>query len=369
MARRGSTEQSSKRRRTARSVDSEASGDDAAMPVAPVAWLEAMSLLSDPLRLRLLRLLDQHELGVGELARIVQVPQSTVSRHLKPLFESKWLVKRAEGTTSLYRHDPAAMVGPLRQLWELTREQIVTVTAIADDDHRLAQVLAERRGDSAQFFGRIGGDWSQLRGDLFGEGFTDGALLAMIDPGWTVADIGCGTGEATERLAPLVARVIAVDREASMLTAARHRLRGMQNVEFRKGDVHALPIGDAEVDAATAMLLLHHIDDPCAAIAEIARTLRPGGRLLVVDMVAHDREHFRHTMGHRHLGFTPTDVAEWDGCGGLSLRRIHRLRPDTEAKGPGLFAALLIAPESREQSPVAVRRGVAGDRQRLGEHG
>jgi len=307
---------------------------------SPTIWLDALALLADPLRVRLLRLLSLHELGVGELARIVQVPQSTVSRHLKPLFDGGWLAKRSEGTASLYRRDDTNLPAPLRNLWAMTREQLETGAAVVDDDHRLAQVLAERRADSAHFFGRIGGDWSQLRGDLFGDGFTDGALLGLLDPDWTVADIGCGTGEVTERLAPFVKRVIAVDRESAMLAAARKRLVGVENVEFRKGDVGTLPMTDGEADAAVLMLVVHHVDDPMGTLAECARALRTGGALLVVDMVAHDREHWRHTMGHRHLGFAPETVRSWDGQGGLHLRRLHRLRADTDAKGPGLFTAL-----------------------------
>ncbi|MFO0874552.1 MAG: class I SAM-dependent methyltransferase [Phycisphaerales bacterium] len=198
-----------------------------------------------------------------------------------------------------------------------------------------------RRSDTKAFFGRIGGEWSSLRRDLFGEAFSLEALLGLIDPALVVADLGCGTGEASERLAPLVSKVIAIDRERAMLDAARKRLRAFTNIEFREGEFARLPLRDGEVDAGVVMLVLHHIEQPRAAIAEAGRAIKPRGLLLVVDMVAHDRAEWRHTMGHMHLGFSESDVRGWDGSGGLALVRHRRLTPDTETKGPGLFAALL----------------------------
>lgn len=268
------------------------------------------------------------------------MPQSTVSRHLKPLFDAGWIAKRTEGTASLYRAALDSQHAAAQELWTLTAAQFDGAPTSADDDHRLAAVLAERASDTKAFFGRIGGEWSTLRRDLFGEHFGVEALLGLIDPALVVADLGCGTGEAAERLAPLVAKVIAVDRERAMLDAARKRLRGCANVEFREGELSRLPLRDGEADAAVLVLVLHHLELPAHAIAEAARTLRPRGLLLVVDMVAHDRSEWRHTMGHVHLGFSDHDVRGWDGAGGLKLVRHRRLAPDTNARGPGLFAAL-----------------------------
>ncbi len=314
----------------------------------PEQWLGWLSLLSDPARVRLLRVLSREdlgvgELGVGELGRVLQLPQSTVSRHLKPLFDASWVTKRNEGTASLYRLAVDALPAEARQLWLLTHVRFDGTAVASEDEHRLRRVLAERPSDTKAFFGRIGGEWSSLRRELFGEGFSDEALMCLIDPRWVVADLGCGTGEASERLAPIVARVIAIDREQAMLDAARKRLRGAGNVEFRVGEFGRLPLRAGEIDAAVAMLVLHHLDHPQAAVGDVFRALRPGGRLLVVDMVAHDRRHWRDTMGHRHLGFTEGDVASWGSAHdspGMTLLRFRRLSADTVAKGPGLFAAL-----------------------------
>ncbi|HMN95551.1 MAG TPA: metalloregulator ArsR/SmtB family transcription factor [Phycisphaerales bacterium] len=307
-------------------------------------------MLGDPVRVRLLRLVSAEELGVGELARVLQLPQSTVSRHLKALGDLGWASRRAEGTNSLYRLDPSKLPDDAASLWTLTRRHFDGTPTAADDDHRLATVLSERRGDPRGFFGRIGGEWTALRGELFGERFSEEALLGLLEPELVVADLGCGTGDVAERLAPLVRRVIAIDREQAMLDAARTRLAGVANVEFRAGEMHALPLRAGEIDVAVAMLVFHHIERPQEALREIGRALRGGGRLLIVDMVAHDRAAWRHSMGHVHLGFAEDDLGRWTARSDLRLLRCRRLRPDAEAKGPGLLAALL----RKEQG--AVRR-------------
>jgi ArsR family transcriptional regulator len=228
-----------------------------------------------------------------------------------------------------------------RALWQTARNQLGKPPVFEEDDARLAEVLAARRADSESFFGRLGGEWDSHRRSLFGEQFTAEALLALVDPSWVIADLGCGTGDASEWLAPYVKKVIAVDREPAMLDAAQRRLEGFQNVEFRRGDLTALPIDDGSLDAALVFLVLHHLRDPAAAIGDIARSLRTDGVLLIVDMVPHDREGYRHTMGHKHLGFDPSEVSQWAGAAALRDVRYRRLHPNTQATGPGLFVATM----------------------------
>lgn len=304
--------------------------------------------MGDATRVRLLRVLEREELSVGEVARIMQLPQSTVSRHLKRLLDSGWARRRNEGTAGLYRMEARSLPEGAGALWALAKAQLEPATT-ASDDARIASVLAERRTDSRTFFGRVGGDWAQLRRELFGSAFSCEAMLSLLDPDLAIADLGCGTGDASELLAPLVQRVIAVDREPAMLDAARRRLEGHRNVTFRQGDLLSLPLGPGEVDAAILMLVLHHIERPERAIAECARILSDRGRVLVVDMVRHDRADYARTMGHRHLGFTEADARGWAKASGLSLRRWRILRADPEAKGPALFAAQL---ERRRGEPL-----------------
>jgi len=303
--------------------------------------LDRLATLSDMARLRMLRILHKQELSVGEIARALQLPQSTVSRHLKLLHNGNWIVKRAEGTASLYRLDVAVLSREAADLWHVASQQLQASTTLHEDDVRLDEVIAERRTDSKAFFGRIGGEWDELRRTLFGSDFTADAMLSLLDPSWCIADLGCGTGNAVELLAPHVHKVIAVDREPAMLSAARKRMHGAVNVEFRQGELTSLPLADAEVDAAVVLLVLHHVPKPVQAVAEIARVLKPGGVLLIVDMVAHDRDTYRHTMGHEHLGFSDDDVATWGDANGMKRHTYRRMRTDTSGKGPGLFVATL----------------------------
>lgn len=307
------------------------------------AWLDRLAVLSDFARVRLLRLAELEELGVGELSRALQWPQSTVSRQLKPLLEAGWLRRRVEGTTAFYRFEVEQFDARERALWQTTLEQLSEDPAAAanldEDDRRMREVVAERRTDSRSYFGRIGGEWDAVRQDLFGDHFFDEALLGLLPPAWTVADLGCGTGEVAERLAGVVRRVIAVDREPAMIDAARARLADHPIAEVRQGDLSQLPIADGELDAAVLSLVLHHVETPVPAIVEAARTLRPSGVLLVIDMASHDREAYRAEMGHLHLGFDESDLAAWSEASGLRLASTRRLRPDPRGRGPGLFAA------------------------------
>lgn len=299
--------------------------------------------LADPVRVRLLRLLAREELAVGEIAKVVQMPQSTVSRHLKVLADGGWLAKRTEGTASLFVARPGELAPTLRALWETVEAHLPAAPELQEDDRRLPSVLAERRLDSQTYFGRLAGAWDDVRTSLFGTAFTPYALLGLVNPDWTVADLGCGTGNGSECLAPYVKRVIAVDSSLPMLDAARKRLAACPNVEFRAGNLEALPLPDASVDAAVCMLVLHHLDDPSAAVREMARVLRPvahgGGVALLVDMLPHGREEYRKTMGHKHLGFSRERVAGLFESSGLTTARLLDLPGDPEGKGPGLFVA------------------------------
>ncbi len=307
------------------------------------AWLARLGALGDLTRLRLLRLLERQELGVGELARATRLPQSTVSRHLKVLFEAALVAKRSEGTTTLYVV-PADGVDPEAQaVWTLTRDRLGASPEFDEDDARLHEVLAERRMDSRTFFGRLGREWDTIREELFGDRFTAAAMLGLIDPSWTVADLGCGTGEATELLAPFVAKVVGVDREPSMLVAARARMAASTNTEFREGDLLSIPARDGEFDAAVLMLVLHHVAEIAPTLRAVRRTLRKGGTLLIVDMVAHGHEDYRLTMGHQHLGFDEDSIRSASEDAGFASVRYRRLRAATDRKGPGLFAAALRA--------------------------
>jgi ubiquinone/menaquinone biosynthesis C-methylase UbiE len=300
---------------------------------------DRMTALADTTRSRLLLLLERHELTVGELCAVVQLPQSTVSRHLKVLGDEGWVVSRAEGTSRRYRMRPERLEPAARRLWGLVREQVAGHTGAAQDTERVRGVLAQRRSRSQAFFSSAAGDWDRLRVELFGARVELLGLLGLLDEAWIVGDLGCGTAHVSESLAPFVQRVIAVDDSTAMLEAARARLAPVPNAEVRAGDLHALPLDDAELDAAVLFLVLHHQPEPLQVLAEVARTLRPGGRLLIVDMMPHDREEFREKMGHVWLGFSAEQLEGWLAGEGFTSLRYRPLPADPGARGPTLFAA------------------------------
>lgn len=344
--------------------------------------------LGERVRLRLLRILELEELSVGEAASVVQLPQSTVSRHLKVLADGGWIVKRAEGTATLYKLIVGELSTGMGVLWETIRGQLecegvdaasgqsrpqknpdrqgaghssssnsplayargslrnghrTLPTDLAEDTRRLAGVITDRRTDSQAFFGRVAGQWDDLRTDLFGDRFTLNGLLTLLPREWTVADLGCGTGNASELLAPLVKQVYAIDQSAPMLAAAKKRLHGHTNISFLRGDMHGIPLENASVDATVTVLVLHHIERPLEACREIRRVLRPGGTCLIIDMIEHDRSIYKHTMGHRWLGFTEEKIGGLLIEAGFEKPRFNVLSPDPGARGPGLFACTAYA--------------------------
>jgi ubiquinone/menaquinone biosynthesis C-methylase UbiE/DNA-binding transcriptional ArsR family regulator len=297
-----------------------------------------MTALADPTRSRVLLALERNELTVNELTAILQLPQSTVSRHLKMLSAEGWVEARAEGTSRHYRLAGASLDAASRRLWNIVRDEVMRTNAAEHDARRTQAVLAERSTRSQQFFSTSAGQWDRMRLELFGRR-ADIALLGLLDEGWTVADLGCGTGAVTQSLAPFVERVIAVDESSAMLSAAKKRLHGVGNVDIRNGRLESLPIGDGEVDVALLFLVLHYAAEPARVIAEAARVLKPGGRVLVLDMMPHDRQDLRQTMGHLWQGFDPATLGGWMSEAGLEAFRYNGLPPDPEAKGPILFAA------------------------------
>ncbi|HEU6451381.1 MAG TPA: metalloregulator ArsR/SmtB family transcription factor [Gemmatimonadaceae bacterium] len=298
-----------------------------------------LSTLADPTRGRLLYALETRELTVSELAGALQLPQSTVSRHLKVLGDGGWVAARAEGTSRLYRMEREELAPPARKLWDAIRESLGQQSIARHDAVRLRAVMARRRKASEEFFTSAAGRWDALRAELFGKRTELVALPGLIDDSLVVGDLGCGTGAVSEVLAPFVDRVIGVDGSRAMLAAARKRLADRGNVELRHGELEELPVADGELGAALLVLALHHAPEPSAVLAEAARAIAPGGRLVMVDMLPHDREAYRKEMGHVWLGFSEKQLGAWLDAAGFTGMRFITLPADPEAKGPALFAA------------------------------
>jgi ubiquinone/menaquinone biosynthesis C-methylase UbiE/DNA-binding MarR family transcriptional regulator len=303
------------------------------------AVVDQLTVLSDAIRVRMLAVLEGRELTVSELCDVVQLPQSTVSRHLKTLADGDWVTSRRDGTRRLYTLPLDDLDASAERLWHVVREQIASSATAAHDERRLKHVLTRRRTQSEAFFSSAAGQWDKLREDLYGATSHLRALAGLIDPEAVIGDLGCGTGSISQTLSQFCDRIIAVDASKEMLDAARENLGGYGQVEFRHGSLEKLPIANGELDIAVMMLVLHHLPEPKRVLTEAARVLKAGGRVLILDMMPHEREEYRQTMGHVWLGFTEKQMTQWLHNAGFKDIRWHALPPEAKAKGPSLFVA------------------------------
>jgi ubiquinone/menaquinone biosynthesis C-methylase UbiE/DNA-binding transcriptional ArsR family regulator len=298
-------------------------------------WLERFKALSEETRVLLVAALLEDELSVGELADVVQAAQPTVSRHLQALGKAGLVVARREGTATYYRlaADEPLLDGPFAaELRRVSHERKLA--------SRVEKVLARRRQKSEAFFDRAE-DWDSLRSGLFTDAAGFASLLALVPPGLTVADIGTGTGGMLPYLAEVAEHVVAVDLSAEMLRRARLKAKqlGLSNVTFRQGDLGTLPLEDGSVDASFAALVLHHAPRPAAALAEMARIVRPGGAVVVIDLLSHGHDWLREEQADVWLGFGAGEITSMCEKAGLEGVR-HRVVSRVDVRGKGSSAPL-----------------------------
>lgn len=280
--------------------------------------LRAFKALSDERRLDMIRLLHQGELSVGELARVLEMAQSGVSRGLELLRQAGLVRSRRQGGwTYLRLNSEHPLVAELLG-GALGGEELPDGLR-----QRLREVLDERRSRSRDFFDGHSGRWDELRRALLDEQPGMRALDALIPPGLRVADLGTGTGAMLPRLVEAGCRVLALDASPRMLALARTRVRelGLHGVEFLQGELEHLPLAGGALDATLAALVLHHTARPAAALREMARVVRPGGVVLVIDLCDHDQEWLRQEQADCWLGFSREELMEWLAAAGLTRCR------------------------------------------------
>ena len=296
----------------------------------PVA--ELFQALADPSRLRIVALLRSMELSVGELAQVLCQSQPRVSRHVKILADSGLIDRHKEGSwvfLALTAGDrTAALVSLFDQCLDPDSRMLLDADAV-----RLAAVRADRAEAAARYFAVHAEAWDSIRSLHVPESAVERAIEAAMGaneggrPLGTLIDIGTGTGRMIELLGPIASQALGVDRSSEMLRLARVKLdkAGIADASLRQADMYALPLAASSADSVIIHQVLHYAQAPAAAIAEAARVLRPGGRLLVVDFAAHDREDLRIADAHVRLGFTDEAIAGWFAAAGLEPDLVEHL--------------------------------------------
>ncbi|MFP6759586.1 MAG: metalloregulator ArsR/SmtB family transcription factor [Alphaproteobacteria bacterium] len=275
--------------------------------------LNALRAAAESTRLRLVALCAEGELTVTELTQILGQSQPRVSRHLKLLCEAGLLERYQERTWVFYRLAQPMVSGRLAET--LVGLLPADDPTLVRDRERLDAVKSVRADRAARYFRDNAGRWDEIRALYVPENEVEAALLAAVGDQSIggLLDIGTGTGRILELLAPRVEHGVGLDLSHEMLEAARVRLnaRALRHCQVRHGDMYNLPFAADSFDAVVFHMVLHFADNPLAAMAEAARVLKPGGRLLLVDFAPHDQEFLRDEHAHRRLGFAETEVAAW----------------------------------------------------------
>ena len=289
--------------------------------------VETFSALADPTRLRIVALLRAMELSVGELAQVLGQSQPRVSRHVKILIDAGLAERRKEGSWVFLTLGTGERMQPLFALLDSWSE--LDGAWIAADKARLAAVQADRAAAAERYFASHAADWDELRSLHVAESEVEaGVARALGDkPVGELIDIGTGTGRMLELFGRAARRALGVDRSPEMLRLARVKLAqaGVQS-ELRQGDMYALPVASASADTVILHQVLHYAQQPAAAVAEAARLLRAGGRLLIVDFAPHEHEELRLRDAHARLGFADDAICKWMAEAGLEAQVVDRLQ-------------------------------------------
>jgi ArsR family transcriptional regulator len=319
--------------------------------------LDIFRALADGTRLRILALLRSMELSVGELAQVLGQSQPRVSRHVKILCDAGLAERRKEGSWVFVALGRASRVDPVLASLDSWGKIEPDHWAVADAA-RLAAVRADRAASAAVWFEANAGQWDAIRSLHIAESEVEAAMAEVLGVGagesasiGQLIDIGTGTGRMLELFAGHAKHALGIDRSSEMLRLARAKLseRGLANAELRQADLYALPLGDGAADVAILHHVLHFAQQPGAAIAEAARVLSPGGRLLIADFAPHDREDLRMRDAHSRLGFSDEQITAWFDAAGLVPVRTETL------EGGELTVKLWLARKAASPNQVPVQ--------------
>ena len=312
------------------------------------AIVDVLKAAGEPTRLRLLALLAAGDLTVTDLTEILGQSQPRISRHLKLLAEEDLIERYQEGAWAYFRlkrEAPAAA---------LVRTLLATAASddpvIVRDGERLATVKKARAERAQAYFSRNASEWDELRRLQISDSAVEKTLLQLVGKGPVDAllDLGTGTGWILQLLSGIYRRAVGIDASRDMLSVARANLdkAGTVKASVRQGDIFNLPLEGQDFDLITIHQVLHFLDQPELAIAEAARVLRPGGRLLIVDLAPHDLEYLRDDHAHVRLGFSHQAMADWLEKLGLEVQEVIDLNADKQGS-PSLTATVWLARDRR----------------------
>lgn len=313
-------------------------------------FVRTLKALADPMRLRVLAAVAQEELTVGEVQEIVGSVQSSVSRNLAILRDAGFVRDRREGT-NVYFSTHEEMPEAARELFRSLQPRLAELPDAKKDKARLEACRRRRLQRSQNYFETVAGDWERIRKSYFDDRLTSITIEKLLPRDLILADIGCGTGSLTFELARFAHKVIGVDLSTEMLRRARTvaEEREIHNAEFRVGDALALPLESQCVDAAFCVMVLHFLSDPQGAVSELCRVTRNGGRVILVDLVAHKQEWMREQMAHRWSGFERLSVESWFHNAGVT---------EVDYELTGTYAGAKLARNGNRPVEIFVARAV-----------
>ncbi|MFJ6023733.1 ArsR/SmtB family transcription factor [Brevundimonas sp. NPDC092305] len=300
------------------------------MSLSAEQTVEALRAAGEPTRLRVLSLLSGDELSVMELSRILDQSQPRVSRHLKLMTDAGLIERFPDGARVFYRLSSDA---PARRLIDTVLD-LLDASAGEADDRRLEEVRRERETAAEAYFERVAPQWDRIRSLYVCESAVEAAILRAAGEGPfdRVVDLGTGSGRMLTLLGKKAKMSVGLDLSHNMLNIARANVAkaGLDKVELRHGDIFATRLSSASADLVLVHQVLHYLADPAAAVAEAARLVSPGGRLLIVDFAPHQLEQMRDEHQHRRLGFSDAEMRGWLDEAGLEPTAPIALPPDTD---------------------------------------